>query len=110
MLREQPYGKPADIWAMGVTLLELWTGVSPMKGLEEETCEDRIVDEFAPPEQLGPCWEDHKHMLDSVPVIQETLAQCFQKQNERVKATQLWQELSIFNLLHACNCNCGIVS
>ena len=72
-----------------------------MKGLSEDDCEDRILEEFDPPARLGPCWEDHSHLLDRFPHVQDTLRRCFLRQNERIKIAELWREMSIRNLLSA---------
>ena len=57
--------------------------------------------EYKPPAQLGPCWEDHKGLLDCFPYIQHQLAECFLQPNDRVKIGELCQVFDMEGLEEA---------
>ena len=100
LLKQAPYGQSADIWALGVTLLEIFTGtLTMMKGRSDQEIKDRILQEYSPPERLGPCWDDHKAKLDPMPYIQHQVAQCFLPQRDRPKASDLALALGLENEL-----------
>jgi len=80
---ESPHGLPADVWAVGVTLVEMWTGMPPMQGLSDDECGDRILAEFFPPDSLGPAFEERKENLDRFPAVKAAVGRCFLAQNER---------------------------
>ena len=78
ILRSQPWGQPVDIWAMGVTLIHLWTGVEPLSGIDDHFIEGRSKTEYDPPEKnLGPAWTDHGKGLEAIPELSEIVKQCF---------------------------------
>ena len=90
LVREQPYGLPADVWAAGVSLMELWTRAEPMAEAQDDyECEDRIDAEFRPPEMLGPVWHDSEALLAGKPVLWDALRRCFLPQKERGGAAAL---------------------
>ena len=35
VMRGDPYGRPSDLWSLGVTLYELWTGLPAYEGQTE---------------------------------------------------------------------------
>jgi len=96
MLMELQYGLPVDVWAMGVTLLQLWTVEVPLRALtdlvDDEKIEERVLQEFAPPANLGPCWEEHSTLLLPLPEMRGLLRQCFLAQNLRVTSVDLCQQ------------------
>ena len=52
-LRSKPYGRPSDIWSLGLVILECVTGTSPWQGCDSLvtlviTVEETSVDEFVP--------------------------------------------------------------
>jgi len=43
LLRNQPWGHPVDVWAMGVTLMMLWTGTKVLGSLDDHFIEVETV-------------------------------------------------------------------
>lgn len=53
--REGYYGKPADIWALGVLLYRMIVGSFPFKGLNEKTLYNKVMRaELKLPFELSP--------------------------------------------------------
>ena len=76
LLKGAPYGQPADLWACGVTLLEIWTGtLTVFKDLSDNEIKERIVKDYSPPESLGPAFDTNKAKLDRFPYVQHHLQQ-----------------------------------
>jgi len=103
LLRNQPWGHPVDVWAMGVTLMMLWTGTKVLGSLDDHFIEGRAKTEFEPPERLGPCWEDHHHELQPFPEIQEIVRKSFLHQKvepARLSGTSLNESFKKSSLYH----------
>jgi len=98
LLKSAPYGQPADIWAVGVTLLECWTGLlTVFHDQSDQEVKERILNEYQPPERLGPAFDSSKARLDGLPYVQHHLQQCFLPQRDRVKIGELAQALHTDN-------------
>lgn len=65
-LRGRPYGRPSDIWCLGLVMLECWTGNSPWSDCDSVVSLVITVEE-TPPEDLIPSSVDEyihlKHIL-----------------------------------------------
>ena len=54
---QEPYGLGVDIWAMGVTLLELWSTDIPVEAVPDDELERCLLDSHEPPARLGALWD-----------------------------------------------------
>jgi serine/threonine protein kinase len=78
------YGKPVDVWALGICLYILLSGIHPFQIEDEDQMLDNIEDGVW--RWLGPNWDsisEHakeliKHMMDANPATRWTINQCLE--------------------------------
>ena len=94
LLKCAPNGQPGDVWACGVTLMELWTGL--LEDTPDEEWKERVAAEYQPPAQLGPCWQDRcEHLLQRSKYVHRHLKQCFLPMRERIKMADLCAAMTV---------------
>ena len=90
VMKGDEYGKMADIWSLGVTLYELWTGEKAYKGMSETEVEDAVSVGQARPGAKG----FMKELLPVEPWLRRLIERCFGQQLQRVSAAEFLKEFS----------------
>jgi len=94
LIGESPCGRPGDIWALGVTLMEIWSGKKPLGEIGDEAIERSLCHDYRPPEKLGILWEggqgwQGEKELGGLKSLRQLLKPCFGEEKARPDAAAL---------------------